>query len=48
MSLYNFIWQGDDIDNYERLKQQAARLNKEIPEFIKEILDQQIRRNSDR
>lgn len=40
----DLIWQGDDIENYERLKQQAARLNKEMPEFIKEIINQQIKR----
>ncbi|NEU74735.1 HNH endonuclease [Hassallia byssoidea VB512170] len=43
----DLIWQGDDIENYERLKQQAARLNKEMPQFIKEIIDQQIRLNND-
>ena len=43
----DLIWQGDDIENYERLKQQAASLNKEIPEFIKEIISQEIRRNND-
>ena len=43
----DLIWQGDDIETYERIKQQAARLNKGIPEFIKEILYKKIRRNSD-
>jgi hypothetical protein len=41
----DLIWQGDDIDTYERLKQQAARLDKEIPEFVKEIIEREIRRN---
>lgn len=41
----DIIWQGDDIDTYERLKQQAAKLDKEIPEFIKEIIEREIRRN---
>lgn len=36
----DLIWQGDDIETYERIKQQAARLNKQIPEFVKEIIDQ--------
>jgi len=31
----DLIWQGDDIETYERIKQQAARLNKQIPEFVK-------------
>jgi hypothetical protein len=40
-------WQGEDIVIYERLKQQAVELNKEIPEFIKEIINREIGRNDD-
>jgi hypothetical protein len=35
----DLMWQGENIEIYEILKQQAVRLNKEIPEFIKEIIE---------
>ena len=41
----DLIWQGDNIEMYERLKQQAIRLNKDIPEFIKEIIEREIERH---
>ena len=41
----DLIWQGDNIEMYERLKQQASRLNKNIPEFIKEIIEREIERH---
>ena len=44
----DLMWQGDNIEIYEKLKQQAVRLNKEIPEFIKEIIEREIRQNGDR
>lgn len=43
----DLMWQGDNIEIYEKLKQQAVRLNKEIPEFIKEIIEREIRQNND-
>ncbi|MDZ7958106.1 MAG: HNH endonuclease [Aulosira sp. DedQUE10] len=43
----DLMWQGEDIGIYERLKQQAVELNKEIPEFIKEIIEREIGRNDD-
>jgi hypothetical protein len=43
----DLMWQGDSIESYEKLKQQAVRLNKEIPEFIKEIIEREIRQNND-
>jgi hypothetical protein len=43
----DLMWQGENIEIYEILKQQAVRLNKEIPEFIKEIIEREIRQNSD-
>jgi hypothetical protein len=43
----DLIWQGENIEIYEKLKQQAVRLNKEIPEFIKEIIERETRQNSD-
>ncbi|WP_298921112.1 HNH endonuclease [uncultured Nostoc sp.] len=44
----DIMWQGDNIEIFEKLKQQAVRLNKEIPEFIKEIVEREIRQNGDR
>ncbi|MEH2312335.1 MAG: HNH endonuclease [Nostoc sp.] len=44
----DLMWQEDNIEIYEKLKQQAVRLNKEIPEFIKEIIEREIRQNGDR
>jgi len=43
----DLLWQGDEIDIYERLKQQAIKLDKEIPEFVKEIIEKELRRNID-
>ncbi|MBG1264871.1 HNH endonuclease [Nostoc commune] len=43
----DLIWQGENVEIYERLKQQAISLNKEIPELIKEIIEREIKRNSD-
>ncbi|MBD2603590.1 HNH endonuclease [Scytonema hofmannii FACHB-248] len=43
----DLMWQGENIEIYERLKQQAVRLNKEIPEFIKEIIEREIRQSGD-
>ncbi|MEH2301995.1 MAG: HNH endonuclease [Nostoc sp.] len=44
----DLMWQGDNIEIYEKLKQQAVRLNKEIPEFIKEIIEREIRQIGNR
>jgi hypothetical protein len=43
----DLMWESADIESYERLKQQAISLGKEMPEFIKEIIEREIRRNSD-
>lgn len=43
----DIIWQGEDVEIYERLKQQAARFNKEIPELIKEIIEQAMMGNGE-
>ncbi|MEH1937719.1 MAG: HNH endonuclease [Nostoc sp.] len=42
----DLMWQGDNIEIYEKLKQQAVKLNKEIPEFIKEIIEREIRQSN--
>ncbi|MEH2069675.1 MAG: HNH endonuclease [Nostoc sp.] len=43
----DLIWQGENVEIYERLKQLATNLNKEIPELIEEIIEREIRQNSD-
>lgn len=43
----DLIWQGEDVEIYERLKQQAVSLAKDIPKFVKEILEREIRQNDD-
>jgi hypothetical protein len=43
----DLIWEGDDVAIYERLKQKAISLGKELPEFIKEIIHQEIERYGD-
>ena len=39
----DMMWREDEIESYERLKQQAVRLGKDIPEFVKEIIEREIR-----
>ncbi|MDV2995018.1 MAG: hypothetical protein N4J56_004672 [Chroococcidiopsis sp. SAG 2025] len=41
----DIMWQEEEIDLYENLKHQATELNKEIPEFIKEIIEREIGQN---
>lgn len=43
----DLMWEGEDVELYERLKQRAVSLEKEIPEFIKEIIEREMRRNGD-
>jgi hypothetical protein len=38
----DLLWEGDDIKTYEALKQRASDLEKEIPEFVKEIIEREI------
>lgn len=40
----DLVWQGKEIDIYEKLKAEAHSLEKEIPLFIKEILEREILR----
>jgi hypothetical protein len=39
----DLLWEGADIEFYEKLRQQATNLEKEIPQFIKEIIEREIR-----
>lgn len=43
----DIMWEEKDVEIYERLKQQAVSLEKEIPEFIKEIIEREMHRNTD-
>jgi hypothetical protein len=38
----DLLWEGDDVEIYEILKQRAINLEKEIPEFVKEIIEREI------
>ncbi len=38
----DLLWQGDDIATYEKLKVQATRFDKEIPAFVKEIIEKEM------
>lgn len=40
----DLVWQGKEIDIYEKLKAEARSLEKEIPSFVKEILEKEILR----
>jgi hypothetical protein len=44
----DLMWQGEGIELYERLKQYANELDKDIPTFIKEIIEREIDGNLDR
>ncbi len=38
----DLLWEGDDVEIYEKLKLRAIDLEKEIPEFVKEIIEREI------
>jgi predicted DNA-binding protein len=40
----DLVWQGQEIDIYENLKNQAKSLGTEIPKFVKEIIEREISR----
>ncbi|BAU08390.1 hypothetical protein [Fischerella sp. NIES-3754] len=37
----DLLWEGDDIEIYERLKQRAISVEKELLEFVKEIIERE-------
>ncbi len=43
----DLLWEGDDIEIYERLKRRAIGREKEIPEFIKDIIEREISHNGE-
>lgn len=40
----DLIWRGEEIEIYEKIKAEATSLEKEIPSFVKEILEREMRR----
>jgi hypothetical protein len=43
----DLLWEGADVEIYETLKQRAIDLEKEIPEFVKEIIERELGSNSE-
>ena len=39
----DLIWQGEEVEVYEKLKLEAVSLEKEVPSFVKEIIEREIR-----
>jgi hypothetical protein len=44
MRRIDLLWQGQEIISYEKLKIQAERFEKQLPAFVKEILEQELRK----
>lgn len=40
----DLMWQGDDVVKYEKMKSDALRLGKSLPDFVKEVLAKTLRR----
>jgi len=38
----DIIWSGDEISIYERLKEKTLELQKELPTYIKEIVEKHL------
>jgi len=38
------IWQGEDVEQYERLKEHALSTQKNIPDFIKWIIEKELKK----
>jgi len=43
----DLLWEGDEVAVYEALTQRAMSLGKEIPAFVKEIIERAISRDED-
>jgi hypothetical protein len=43
----DLLWEGNDIEIYERLKQRAVSVEKELPEFVKAIIERELERQGD-
>jgi hypothetical protein len=42
----DLIWQGTEIEQYERLKEDAVAYGKQIPEFVKEIIERALKKKN--
>ena len=42
----DLLWQGDEVEQYEFLKEKAIAYEKDMPEFIKEIINNELKRNT--
>lgn len=42
----DLVWQGDEIEIYEKLQARVRSLDKEIPSFVKEIIEKEINRRT--
>lgn len=42
----DLLWQGDEVEQYESLKEKAIAYEKDMPEFIKEIINNELKRNT--
>ncbi len=42
----DLIWQGDEVETYDKLKARAQSLDKELPKFVKEIIEKELSRKS--
>lgn len=40
----DLVWQGDEIDTYDKLQAKARLLDKKIPLFVKEIIEKEVSR----
>ena len=42
----DLIWQGNDVEKYELLKEQAISAKQDIPEFIKRIIENELKKRT--
>ena len=40
----DLVWQGDEVVTYDKLKAQSIKLQKDIPEFVKQIIESELSR----
>jgi len=43
----DLLWQGQEIITYEKLKAQAIQFEKQLPDFVKEILEKELKQMKD-
>ena len=42
----DLIWQGEDIEKYEKLKKTAISAQQSIPDFIKGIIESELKKRT--